>query len=603
MRKVILCTLVACFGVSAAYAGVVKGADCLREFSPSNNNWMARSNEYLFPTEKDYKKAVNRGTVYECDNNQCADGTYVEVNAGHYFDGRYRDYSAIYKCVAPTVGNDRWEKVNSKAGLTKCTHTRDRWGWTGSDSDEYLYPTKEDYDAVTKTEYGLVYECDSNVCKQGTEVVLNSVHYFGKKKVTTEKRYVCVTKGGGDYWMELSGDGKVDPLPPDPPISERCAGGFELNQLMETKNCADVATSDADLKTGKVCKKVCLKNTNTNEVKGMWYISECPKGTTPVEANYTSITPHHNHMFERCDKNNKPSACEVYRVKYPERYACCKAGKATKWEGDEANGRCICLDNNKEWKNGQCVNKGNQTCETLWTGNDEAIACCKAQGDWVDGKCVCKDDKDWKYDTATKNGICIAKDKPSDDKPTDDKPAAETDCVYTFNMDIKCKNGNTYHKGEQRKLTAEEAKKIGGCDSFKSQMQSVESLLAETKREITSMQELVKLVCKDDSITVIMPVVVGPDAKQVADAKSKISSFFTSAESGASVWRDAEGKFNTARLASDLTAGVVLGTVGGVVSGVVIKKKQVEKGFDALHCTVGGQTVADWGDEFSVGLR
>ncbi len=43
-----------------------------------------------------------------------------------------------------------------------------------------------------------------------------------------------------------------------------------------------------------------------------------------------------------------------------------------------------------------------------------------------------------------------------------------------------------------------------------------------------------------------------------------------------------------ARLASDLTAGVVLGTVGGVVSGVVIKKKQVEKGFDALHCTVGG---------------
>ncbi len=68
-------------------------------------------------------------------------------------------------------------------------------------------------------------------------------------------------------------------------------------------------------------------------------------------------------------------------------------------------------------------------------------------------------------------------------------------------------------------------------------------------------------------------------------------------------WKTADGKFNTTRLASDLTAGVVLGTVGGVVSGVVIKKKQVEKGFDALHCTVGGQKVADWGDEFSVGLQ
>ena len=29
----------------------------------------------------------------------------------------------------------------------------------------------------------------------------------------------------------------------------------------------------------------------------------------------------------------------------------------------------------------------------------------------------------------------------------------------------------------------------------------------------------------------------------------------------------------------------------------------IEKGFDALHCTVGGQTVTDWGDTFTVGLR
>lgn len=70
-----------------------------------------------------------------------------------------------------------------------------------------------------------------------------------------------------------------------------------------------------------------------------------------------------------------------------------------------------------------------------------------------------------------------------------------------------------------------------------------------------------------------------------------------------SVWKNAEGKFNGVRLASDLTAGVVLGTVGGVVSGVVIKKKQLENGFEDLHCTVGGQTVADWGDEFRVGLK
>ena len=92
---------------------------------------------------------------------------------------------------------------------------------------------------------------------------------------------------------------------------------------------------------------------------------------------------------------------------------------------------------------------------------------------------------------------------------------------------------------------------------------------------------------------------------EVEAAKQTLSEFFKYADkdSNKSVWKDAEGNFNTTRLVSDLTAGVVLGTVGGVVSGVVIKKKQLQKGFDVLHCTVGGQTVADWGDTFNVGLQ
>ncbi|MCQ2581390.1 MAG: hypothetical protein MJ170_00200 [Alphaproteobacteria bacterium] len=71
----------------------------------------------------------------------------------------------------------------------------------------------------------------------------------------------------------------------------------------------------------------------------------------------------------------------------------------------------------------------------------------------------------------------------------------------------------------------------------------------------------------------------------------------------ASEWKDEEGKFNTARLASDSIAGVVLGTVGGVVTSTVIKKNQVEDGFEDLKCSIGGQSVATWGDEFQVGLQ
>lgn len=70
-----------------------------------------------------------------------------------------------------------------------------------------------------------------------------------------------------------------------------------------------------------------------------------------------------------------------------------------------------------------------------------------------------------------------------------------------------------------------------------------------------------------------------------------------------SVWKTAEGKFNTSRLVSDSVAGVVLGTAGGLITSNVMKKNQVRGGFEDISCTIGGQVVADWGDEFSVGIR
>ena len=68
-------------------------------------------------------------------------------------------------------------------------------------------------------------------------------------------------------------------------------------------------------------------------------------------------------------------------------------------------------------------------------------------------------------------------------------------------------------------------------------------------------------------------------------------------------WKNEEGKFNTARLASDSIAGVVLGTAGGLITSNIVKKSQVRKGFDDISCTIGGQYVADWDDEFTVGIK
>ena len=70
-----------------------------------------------------------------------------------------------------------------------------------------------------------------------------------------------------------------------------------------------------------------------------------------------------------------------------------------------------------------------------------------------------------------------------------------------------------------------------------------------------------------------------------------------------SVWKDKDGNFNKARLASDSIAGVVLGTAGGLITSHVVKKNQVKSGFEDINCAVGGQKVADWSDEFTVGIK
>ncbi len=89
--------------------------------------------------------------------------------------------------------------------------------------------------------------------------------------------------------------------------------------------------------------------------------------------------------------------------------------------------------------------------------------------------------------------------------------------------------------------------------------------------------------------------------KEISDISKELKEI--SNKFGRSRWKTAHGNFNGARLASDSIAGVVLGTVGGVVTSNIIKKNQVKGGFEDINCAVGGQHVADYGDQFRVGIR
>ena len=224
-----------------------------------------------------------------------------------------------------------------------------------------------------------------------------------------------------------------------------------------------------------------------------------------------------------------------------------------------------------------------ETCDGYTQKDGTAWECCmqKKAGknvEWNEstGKCECVgDDAGKQWDWTKKE--CIG---DGDVNPTGKM------CTYKFDAYVKC-GGREVMMHKQYEISEEMAKQLGAtCPDV--QKISPQALIEKDKARF---EELRKQWCTES------------DDADISEAKDRLDAFMRSAKMNVNVWKNSEGKFNTARLASDLTAGVVLGTVGGIVSANVIKKKQVEKGFDALNCSVGGQKVADWGDEFSVGLR
>ena len=399
MKKVAFCSMVVLLAFGNAW-----GAECriVRDFAVTNNNWNADSNEYLFPTERDYLDSTNEANVWQCGMGNCPDKSFKCLGPGHTFKSNTPTERKCYKCNAPWVGDRYWEVVSNTSGLTECNNMKRETGWfQDAEANEYLYPTNADYNSVKSRRTGKVYECDSSACPYDSTVTLSGGHYFEGKKIGGGRTYKCIS---GDKWVDITDDIVV--------VAEPAA----------------------------------------NEV-------------TPT----------------------------------PDKY--------------------------------------------------------------------------------------IEPDKKPKKKPDDKTPKVE-DCEYKFNAIVKCGTKRV----EMSKSLILQADDLNGikCEDFNKQFGS----------DINTIQKLVE---KYDLCAGVVKEVTDFTAENAA--RDKLEAFFKKIDGDRSVWKNADGSFNAARLASDLTAGVVLGTVGGVVSGVLIKKSQVEKGFDALNCTINGQKVADWGDEFSVKFR
>lgn len=245
---------------------------------------------------------------------------------------------------------------------------------------------------------------------------------------------------------------------------------------------------------------------------------------------------------------------------------------------DVANGRLLCygcktgyyFNGNDFLVEDNCVsNKDEAWCK--WRKNKDNI-----NVEWRnDDGCKCLDSGK-KWDTVSYT--CIPDNGAGDDSGQGEKKITTKNCKININATVKCRNSGTFSGNVELELSAED------CHKYQANPGK-------------NLSEIARLLCANRG---------GVDGfvsnAEVQEAKNRIDKFFEYAESNRNVWKNEQGKFNTARLASDATAGVILGTVGGIVSANIIKKKQLEKGYDVLHCTVGGQKVADWGDEFRVGL-
>lgn len=163
-------------------------------------------------------------------------------------------------------------------------------------------------------------------------------------------------------------------------------------------------------------------------------------------------------------------------------------------------------------------------------------------------------------------------------------------------VDALGKYPNSKNKIQDALNGVKKAKEICGDGGKTLRASKVEQLLDEVYRMLLDVGDIVVSIG-------VMNTDVGIDVSYQENSidlqYSKLDNLRR--EFGLSVWRDENGNFNTARLVSDSIAGVVLGTVGGIVTSKLVKKNQLKKGFEDIGCYVGGQSVAGYGDEFYVG--
>ncbi len=245
-----------------------------------------------------------------------------------------------------------------------------------------------------------------------------------------------------------------------------------------------------------------------------------------------------------------------------------------------ANAKQKCQNSGGQYKGGKCV------CDAAKNLRTEAGACV-----CTDNNYVRNGDKCDLTDEAAYRQLCESADAKATGAYWDValKSCKCTDAQKLF-IDGKCI--------QDPELTA----KINACKEIPGAVwRANECVCEDSDMEIKDGQCVETEEARKRRESAALSVKITTAKRRIDAAMTNLNNITSGLET--SVWKNAEGKFNTARLASDSIAGVVLGTAGGLITSSVMKKAQIEDGFEDINCTIGGQTVAGWGDEFQVGIR
>ena len=465
-------------------------------------------------------------------------------------------------------------------------------------SNEFLFPTRGDYNDAN----GLAYVCGhrgTDGCDSGTGILIFGEHYWENNRYDTMEAYQCST-GGANAWVQqpvsyiptctntngmtkvyTQGDYdyycvKYVKLHTD---NARCIGSLRDSNSICRKPHQDQPTQPAQPvdNTINVCKTTL----------GDLSINASRNGVTKdvCNANMANVSDDHGTEFTMTCNANLTLTCEATK---------CEDGYTL----NPSTGKCTKNNNNGGGGGGTGPNQCEQRRCAKLSGDvrNKCIACCHVLSDiakWNSNTntCICTQNASYLFvpnsDPKT-GGFCL----PQFGNTPPPTPEPEPDPEPAYKCDPEIMAQLMTWQAQYASSTTISGKILAIIRYCKNDPNENEFLYMYS--------QLVALINQENAAAQLTQQ-QNASRRRIEGAISDIDSVVSTLDR--SKWKNAEGGFNTSRLLSDSIAGVVLGTAGGLITSHVVKKNQVEGGFEDIQCTVGGQVVSGWGDEFQVGIQ